>query len=45
VGLKRRWGHVREIRPSLPTLGQQDLKVKEFVVEKEVPFKGCKIRD
>jgi hypothetical protein len=31
--------------PSLPTLGQQDLKVKEFVVQKEVPFEGCNTRD
>ncbi len=31
--------------PSLPTLGQHDLKVKKFVVEKEVPFEGSKTKD
>jgi hypothetical protein len=31
--------------PSSPTLGQQDLKLKKFVVEKEVPFEGSKTRD
>jgi hypothetical protein len=31
--------------PSLPTQGQQDLKVKKIVVEKDLPFEGSKTRD